>query len=356
MSVDREKKEAEFGEKIYEVVDEYYPEKSESVTGMLLEADYDELRQLVSTTAGREELVNRIHIAARSLNALERENCKENKNEDYGFHDMNEKPNDLDAEHSHFQEKSKESAGQCDVPEKKQALGETLFSLIENKHPTDAERLTGILLEMDVQSLELLIKDTDLLENKIEEVMECLQNFAEPNRNGEDKVILETDLDKTVIGEELYDLVCSFSVEHADKITGMLLEMDLEDLKIIVKDNVALEEKVTLALEALNNQIKESEVTTSVPEKKSDKTLIGEKLYHLICEWYPDHADKITGMLLELDVKTLDKLLEDPEALKDKASLAANALYKTNSQNEITCSLDERRNGLDSEIRHCSTR
>ena len=72
MSVDREKKEAEFGEKIYEVVDEYYPEKSESVTGMLLEADYDELRQLVSKPAGREELVNRIHIAARSLNALER--------------------------------------------------------------------------------------------------------------------------------------------------------------------------------------------------------------------------------------------------------------------------------------------
>lgn len=65
-SVEREKKEAEFGEKIYEIVCEYYPETSENITGMLLEVEYDELKQLLSTTR-REELLDRIHLAAGSF-------------------------------------------------------------------------------------------------------------------------------------------------------------------------------------------------------------------------------------------------------------------------------------------------
>lgn len=39
-----------------------------------------------------------------------------------------------------------------------------MYALIEEKYPDDAEKLTGILLEMDTQSLELMIKDSNLLE------------------------------------------------------------------------------------------------------------------------------------------------------------------------------------------------
>lgn len=63
---EREEKESEFGERIYEIVQEIYPESSENITGMLLEAEYDELERLLTTT-GREELEARIHAAARNL-------------------------------------------------------------------------------------------------------------------------------------------------------------------------------------------------------------------------------------------------------------------------------------------------
>ena len=63
---EREKNEADFGEKIYEIVHGIYPESSANITGMLLEEEYDELERLLTTT-GREELEARIHQAAKNL-------------------------------------------------------------------------------------------------------------------------------------------------------------------------------------------------------------------------------------------------------------------------------------------------
>ena len=63
---EREKKEADFGDRIYEIVCEFYPESSANVTGMLLEADYNDLERLLGAT-GREDLVARIHTAAENL-------------------------------------------------------------------------------------------------------------------------------------------------------------------------------------------------------------------------------------------------------------------------------------------------
>ena len=63
---EHEKKEAQFGERIYEIVHEMYPESSENITGMLLEAEYNDLERLLTST-GRQELVARIHKAAKNL-------------------------------------------------------------------------------------------------------------------------------------------------------------------------------------------------------------------------------------------------------------------------------------------------
>lgn len=230
--------------------------------------------------------------------------------------------------------------------EKRQALGEKIYSLIENQHPNDAEILTGILLEMDDQSLEHLIKDTDLLEKKVEEVLSVFQNNTEQMQNGESESVLKQANDKTSIGEELYELVCAFDSDQADKITGMLLEMDLKDLEIIVKNQTALEEKVNEALTALNGQFNKAETTTSSVDEQEDKTLHGEQLYYLISEWFPDDTDKITGMLLELDVTTLNSLLKDPEALKEKATHAADALGETNINKGIPHSLASTSNSI----------
>ena len=234
----------------------------------------------------------------------------------------------------------------------KQTLGETLYALIENQHPADAEKVTGILLEMDIQTLEHLIKDADFLENKVKDILAVLQNASEPMQGTQSEVVLKQHCDKSVIGEELYELVCEFNTEQADKITGMLLEMDLQDLEVLVKDRIALQQKVTVALKALNNQMKKP-VTSSLPEQETSKTALGEKLYYLISKWYPEQADKITGMLLELDFTTLNMLVEDSVALKEKASLAANILSETNTEKEIIpCNSEEKNEISVSGTRH----
>lgn len=242
--------------------------------------------------------------------------------------------------------------------EKKQVLGEKIYSLIENRHPNDAEKLTGILLEMDNQSLEHLIKDADLLDKKVEEVLSVLENNTGRLQNGySESTVLKQAHDKTSIGEELYELVFAFDSDQADKITGMLLEMDLKDLEELVKNQAALGEKVNQALTVLNDK----PATESSTVEQEDKTLLGEQLYDIISEWYPDQADKITGMLLELDVITLNLLAKDSTALKEKATHAANVLCNTNIDKEIPHSLASTSNSVqesggktlsDSEMKH----
>jgi len=220
----------------------------------------------------------------------------------------------------------------------KQAFGEKIYSLIEGQHPNDAEQLTGILLEMDDESLEHLIKDADLLEKKVEHVLSVLQNNTmeqrENRQSQSESVVLRQALDKTSIGEELYELVYAINSNQADKITGMLLEMDLPDLQMLIKHQAALEEKVYQATMALNSQINKDETASSKAEQE-DKALLGEQLYYLISEWYPDQVDKITGMLLELDVTTLNVLVTDSAALKEKAAHAANVISYTSTEREI---------------------
>lgn len=65
---ERDKNEDEFGEKIYETVQQFYPESSENITGMLLELDYEELERLLTIT-NREQLLARIHHAAENISS-----------------------------------------------------------------------------------------------------------------------------------------------------------------------------------------------------------------------------------------------------------------------------------------------
>ena len=249
------------------------------------------------------------------------------------------------------------------LSESKQALRKKIYSLIEGRHPNDAEKLTGILLEMDNKSLEHLIEDADLLEKKVEDVLSVLQNNTEQMENGQsqsESAVLRQAQDKTYIGEELYELVYALDPNQADKITGMLLEMDLPDLEMLVKHQAALEEKVNQASMALSSQINKHETTSSKAEQE-DKTLLGERLYYLISEWYPDQVDKITGMLLELDVTTLNLLVIDSAILKEKAAHAADVLSETSTENEIPLNVASTENSVqesgdevlsDSEMKH----
>ena len=70
----REQNEADFGEKLFEIVHQIYPESSENITGMLLELEHEELERLLTKT-NQGQLHARIHQAAANIspsNAFER--------------------------------------------------------------------------------------------------------------------------------------------------------------------------------------------------------------------------------------------------------------------------------------------
>jgi polyadenylate-binding protein len=53
------------------------------------------------------------------------------------------------------------------------------------------------------------------------------------------------------------------------------------------------------------------------------KQMLGEKLFPLIAQVYPDLAGKVTGMLLEIDNAELLLMLEQPDQLKNKVRWTA---------------------------------
>lgn len=53
---------------------------------------------------------------------------------------------------------------------------------------------------------------------------------------------------------------------------------------------------------------------------------LGEQLYVKIEESHSENADKITGMLLEMSVEDLHRLLKNPLELQEKIMLAENVL------------------------------
>merc|ERR1712142_318479 len=59
---------------------------------------------------------------------------------------------------------------------------------------------------------------------------------------------------------------------------------------------------------------------------QEQKQMLGERLFPLIQQMFPDLAGKITGMLLEIDNAELVHMLEDPNSLKGKVEEAVAVL------------------------------
>ena len=65
---ERDKNEADFGDTLFEIVHQIYPESSENITGMLLELEHQELERLLTST-NQQQLHARIHQAARNISS-----------------------------------------------------------------------------------------------------------------------------------------------------------------------------------------------------------------------------------------------------------------------------------------------
>lgn len=136
------------------------------------------------------------------------------------------------------------------------------------------------------------------------------------------------------IAEQLFLKVAAYDSQLCAQITGMMLELDLTTLKHLIDNPKELHVAVSKAREEYMKYTQGSVVPLSSPSdcdessdsEDKDKDVIAEKLYRKLSNEYPAQAAKITGMLLDLDCKNLQRLLSSPSELHDKVQAAIAAI------------------------------
>ena len=132
------------------------------------------------------------------------------------------------------------------------------------------------------------------------------------------------------IGGALFEKVRSFHEENAEKITGMLLEMPPQDLKNIFADDTKLMSQIYEAIKILDYEGELAKVET-----------LGDVLYPEVEAVYSEHevAEKITGMLLELSVEEIERLIQDKKELLVKIHEAFEVLQRHTNNEPKRCDL-----------------
>jgi len=192
----------------------------------------------------------------------------------------------------------------------KQSIGEVLYPKIHEQEPLYASKITGMFLDaMDNNSLSNIISCPEALQEMVKEALRVFK--------------AATEVDNEVIGKNLYNLIQkNLEPEKRDltaKITGMLLEMEKETLQYVLNSPKALIMKIRNSIEVL----------------REEKRMIGNKLYPLVENFTTEHAPKVTGMLLELDVNELGNLLNSPENLKEKVNECLSILVPKDEREQI---------------------
>ncbi|KAM9338211.1 uncharacterized protein ABDE67_017771 [Symphorus nematophorus] len=211
-----------------------------------------------------------------------------------------------------------------DEEEDLETLGEQLYNLIHPKHKEKAGKLTGMLLELPGPVLSQMLQDEATLNTAVEKALRALQLAQEPSKvpcKDDDDVSVSSDS----LGEQLFELVDVYNTGHSQKITGMLLEQHKEAVLKLLSDPKLLEEQVNFALKTLEEQcMEETDISDSSDADDTDR--LGEKLFSLVEELDPLHANDITGMLLEMEPAALQQLLSDHTMLEVAVQKAQVAL------------------------------
>lgn len=126
----------------------------------------------------------------------------------------------------------------------RQTLGEELFLAVSQVDSELCAQLTGMLLELDVSVIQHLISDTDALR---EAVLKAKQEYIKYSQSGEES--------REKIGEKLYELIRQHysDPQLAGKLTGMLLELETEQLNKILENPVELGQKLETAYRVLQD-------------------------------------------------------------------------------------------------------
>lgn len=211
-----------------------------------------------------------------------------------------------------------------DDEEDLESLGEQLYSQIYAKHKDSAGKLTGMLLELPGPVLSQMLQDEGMLTAAVDKAQRALHPAQDPSMvtcRDEDDASVSSDS----LGEQLFELVDVYNTGHSQKITGMLLEQHKETILNLLSDSKLLEEQVNVALKTLKEQnMEETDVSDSSDVDDTEK--FGEKLFFLVEQLDPHHANDITGMLLEMDPAALRQLLSDHTMLEVAVQKARAAL------------------------------
>lgn len=126
----------------------------------------------------------------------------------------------------------------------RQTLGEELFLAVSQVDSELCAQLTGMLLELDVSVIQHLISDIDALR---EAVLKAKQEYIKYSQSGEES--------REKIGEKLYELIRQHysDPQLAGKLTGMLLELETEQLNKILENPVELGQKLETAYRVLQD-------------------------------------------------------------------------------------------------------
>ncbi|KAL2100040.1 hypothetical protein ACEWY4_004434 [Coilia grayii] len=124
------------GERLYDLIDLHNTGHTQKITGMLLEQTKEAVLQLLSDP---ELLEKKINIALKTLI-----------------------------------EQGEEEANMTDSDGEGESIGEKIFHLVEQIDPTHSADITGMLLEMDSESLNQVLRDRSLLEVAVQRAQSAL--------------------------------------------------------------------------------------------------------------------------------------------------------------------------------------
>lgn len=201
-------------------------------------------------------------------------------------------------------------------------LGEKLYCRIYSKHQETAGKITGMLLELPCAVLGQMLHDDAMLTAAIDKALQALQEAKESSKITQvDQDDMSTSSDS--LGEQLFELVEPYNTGHSQKITGMLLEQHKDVVLKLLSDPELLEERVNQALEMLKMERVER---ADLGDSSAIEEELGEKLFSLVQQLNQEHANYITGMLLEMDHAALRQLLKDHTMLEVAVKKALAAL------------------------------
>jgi hypothetical protein len=139
------------GERIFPLVQEYIPELAGKITAMLLEIDHTELLQMLQN---RELLDSKIEEAVQVLRAFDAKELQR-------------------VPQPKAPSPRQETLSVCS---QRKEIGERLFLLVQEYNADFAGQITGTLLEIDKKVLLHMLRNRELLFEKVKEAVQVLQH------------------------------------------------------------------------------------------------------------------------------------------------------------------------------------